>query len=78
MYEIFKDLPDALKNNENFPLRISYRPTNSVPILPNIQTSKGKNIDELLINESKNGLNEKLKEYVFPESRTKNFNYQLK
>ena len=48
MNELFKDLPDALKNNENFPLRISYRPVNSVPILPNIQTSDNKNIDEIL------------------------------
>ena len=40
MYELFKDLPDALENNENFPLRISYRPKNSLPILPNIQTVK--------------------------------------
>ena len=33
MYEIFSDLPDALENNANFPLRISYRPQNSMPIL---------------------------------------------
>ena len=44
MYELFKDLPDALSNNENFPLRISYRPKNSVPILPDIQTSKTKEL----------------------------------
>ena len=72
MYELFKDLPDALKNNEYFHLRISYRPKNSIPILPNIQTNETKNIDELMINESKIGLNEKLKEYVFPEFKDKN------
>ena len=48
MYELFKDLPDALKNNENFHLRISYRPKNSVPILPNIQETDSKNVDEIL------------------------------
>ena len=26
MYQLFKDLPEALENNINFPLRISYRP----------------------------------------------------
>tara|TARA_Y100000590_G_scaffold140121_1_gene160660 strand:- start:9797 stop:13219 length:3423 start_codon:yes stop_codon:yes gene_type:complete len=72
MYELFKDLPDALKNNQYFHERISFRPKNSVPILPNIQTDKKENIDDLLINESKIGLSEKLKEYVLPESKGKN------
>ena len=66
MYELFKDIPDALENNENFAYRISYRPTNSVPILPNIQTSEVKNVNELLTRDSKKGLKEKLLEYVFP------------
>ena len=72
MNELFKDLPDALKNNINFPLRISYRPINSVPILPNIQTNETRNVDEILNNESILGLNEKLKDYVIPESKNKN------
>jgi len=72
MYELFKDLPEALKNNEYFHQRISYRPKNSIPILPNIQTNETKNVDELLISESKIGLSEKLKEYVFPEFKEKN------
>ena len=62
IYDLFRDLPEALKNNENFPLRISYRPKNSAPILPNIQTADSKNIDEILKEESKSGLNDKLKE----------------
>ena len=27
MYELFSDLPEALENNFNLPLRCSYRPT---------------------------------------------------
>ncbi len=72
MSDLFKDLPDALKNNENFPLRISYRPKNSAPILPNIQTTNSKSIDEILKEESKSGLNDKLKEYVLPELKDNN------
>lgn len=68
MYELFKDLPDALKNNANFPFRISYRPKNSAPVLPNIQTDQIKNVDDLLIKESKEGLKNKLDEYVFPNT----------
>jgi len=64
MYQLFNDLPDALENNVNFPLRVSYRPKNSPPVLPNIQTSKVKNVDELLIKDSSEGLKEKLNTYV--------------
>ena len=70
MHELFKVLPDALKNNENFHLRISYRPKNSSPILPNIQETDSKNVDDILKEESILGLKEKLKEYVFPELKS--------
>ena len=69
MYDLFKDLPDALENNKNFPLRISFRPINSAPILPQIQTEKDINVNVLLKNESKEGLKIKLKEYVLPENQ---------
>jgi len=71
MYQLFQDLPEALKNNANFPLRISYRPKNSLPVLPNIQTSKTENVDDLLIKESTEGLKEKFEEYVFPNCNPK-------
>ena len=45
MYETFRDLPEALENNVNFPFRISYRPRNSLPVLPNIETEKIKDVD---------------------------------
>ena len=66
MYQLFNDLPEALENNANFPFRVSYRPKNSPPVLPNIQTSKVKNVDELLTRDSEEGLKEKLNVYVFP------------
>ena len=74
MCKLFQDLPEALENNINFPLRISYRPRNSSPVLPNIQTDKIKNVDDLLIKESTEGLKEKLNEYVFPSANQKNKN----
>ncbi len=72
MYQLFNDLPEALENNANFPFRVSYRPKNSLPVLPNIQTSKVKNVDDLLFKDSFEGLKEKLKEYVIPYSSEKN------
>jgi len=74
MCKLFQDLPEALENNINFPLRISYRPRNSSPVLPNIQTNKIKNVDDLLIKETEEGLKEKLEEYVFPYANQKNIN----
>ena len=73
MCELFKDLPDALENNFNFPLRISYRPNNSPPILPNIQTKNVTNVDELLVKESTDGLQEKLNEYILPLCTNQDF-----
>ena len=72
MYKLFEDLPDALENNASFPYRISYRPKNSLPVLPDIQTSEVKNVDELLIKDSVEGLKEKLDVYVFPNSSQNN------
>jgi len=66
MYRLFHDLPDALENNANLPYRISFRPKDSPPILPNIQTSQAENIDDLLIKESQAGLDEKLNKYILP------------
>ena len=48
MYKLFNDLPHALENNANFPFRISYRPKNSIPVLPNIQKSKTESVDGVL------------------------------
>ena len=64
MHKVFSDLPEALENNKYFPYRFSYRPKNSFPVLPNIQTKESDDIDTLLRKESFSGLDEKLKEYV--------------
>jgi DNA polymerase-3 subunit alpha len=71
MCDLFKDMPDALENNKNFPLRISFRPTSSAPVLPEIQTKKDINVNDLLKKESIEGLKAKLTEYVFPENKDK-------
>ena len=40
MSELFIDIPEALENNYNFPIRCNFRPLFSKPILPNISSSK--------------------------------------
>ncbi len=64
MSELFADLPEALENNYNFPLRCNFRPLFSNPILPNISQDKGGDADEILKTESLEGLRTKF-EKVF-------------
>ncbi len=64
MSELFFDLPEALENNYNFPLRCNFRPLFSNPILPNISKDKGGDADEILKKESLEGLKTKF-EKVF-------------
>ncbi|MDC0518164.1 DNA polymerase III subunit alpha [Candidatus Pelagibacter sp.] len=63
MSELFADLPEALENNYNFPLRCSFRPLFSKPILPNISSEKGGNADEILKKDSLEGLNDKFEKF---------------
>ena len=56
MMELFVDIPEALENNYNFPLRCNFRPLFSNPILPNISSEKGGNADDVLKKDSLHGL----------------------
>ncbi len=64
MSELFADLPEALENNYNFPLRCNFRPLFSNPILPNISQDKGGDADDFLRKDSLDGLKAKF-EKVF-------------
>jgi len=59
MTELFADIPEALENNYNFPLRCNFRPLFSNPILPNISSDKDGNADDLLTKYSSEGLIDK-------------------
>ena len=72
MCKLFSDLPEALENNFNFPFKISYKPSRSLPTLPNVQNNNFNNPDEQLSDLAKQGLKEKLKEYVYPSSSEDN------
>jgi DNA polymerase-3 subunit alpha len=56
MTELFADLPEALENNYNFPLRCNFRPLFSNPILPNISSEEGGNAHDVLKKDSLHGL----------------------
>ncbi len=63
MVDLFSDLPEALENNYNFPLRCNYKPEFSKPVLPNISSDKSGNADEIIENDSIEGLKEKFLNY---------------
>jgi len=73
MTELFADIPEALENNYNFPLRCNFRPLSSNPILPNISTDKDGNADDLLTKYSLEGLRDKfLKVFNVKDSELEN------
>ena len=59
MSQLFADIPEALENNYSFPLRCSFRPLFSKPILPNISTTEDGNASDIIKKDSLNGLKEK-------------------
>tara|TARA_Y100000590_G_scaffold97109_1_gene110420 strand:- start:89 stop:3505 length:3417 start_codon:yes stop_codon:yes gene_type:complete len=59
MVKKFTDLPEALENNFNLPIKCSFRPLPSKPILPNISSEKDGNAENLLLKESNDGLIQK-------------------
>ncbi len=63
MIDLFKDLPEALENNFNLPIRCSFKPNFSKPILPSISSSE-KNPNDMLKQLSLEGLKNKFK-FVF-------------
>jgi DNA polymerase III subunit alpha len=63
MSELFSDIPEALENNYNFPLRCNFRPLFSKPILPNISSSEDGDASDILIKDSLEGLKEKFKKF---------------
>ena len=56
MYQLFFDLPEALKNNYNLPLRCSYRPISSKPLLPDIGSKGNFTANDILKQEAEEGL----------------------
>ena len=69
--ELFKDLPEALINNYNFPIRFNFKPKKSKPILPYIASSKDSSIETELSNQATKGLNERLENFIFTKNKKK-------
>ena len=69
MSELFSDLPEALANNFNFPIRFSFKPESSKPVLPNIISNENVSADNVLLKESIEGLNDKSKIFLNKDNK---------
>ena len=83
--DLFKDIPEALENNYNFPKKFSFKPKNTKPILPSISLGKNKTAEEELLMQAQSGLENRLKNFIFqknknedPEKLRKLYNDRLK
>ncbi len=68
--DLYKDLPEALENNYNFPLRFNYKLKKLEPKLPSIKISSNLSEKEELLSQSKIGLKNRLENFVFKQNKS--------
>ncbi len=64
LQKIYSDIPEALENNYNFPLRFNFKPKKSKPILPSISSNINKSVEQELMDQAKKGLDKRFKNFV--------------
>ena len=66
--KLFKDLPEALENNYNFPKRFSFKPKKSKPILPSLSNTKNISAEDELSFQANQGLENRLKNFILKKN----------
>ena len=64
MIALFKDIPEALENNYNFPFRFNFKPKKSAPVLPTIKTENNITVEKELLIQAQAGLKNRLENYI--------------
>ena len=72
--KLYKDIPEALENNYNFPLRFNFKPKKSKPILPSISGNKDTSVEKQLMDQAKKGLEKRLKNFIPKRNKEKSSN----
>ena len=70
--DLFKDIPEALENNYNFPKKFSFKPKNTKPILPSLTLGKNKTAEEELLAQAQSGLDNRFKNFIVFKNKDKN------
>ena len=71
--KLFKDIPEALENNYNFPKRFSFKPKKTKPKLPSLILQKNNSVEKELLIQAKHGLENRLKNFILPKHENKNY-----
>ena len=71
LVELFKDIPEALENNYNFPYRFNFKPKKSVPVLPTIETKENITVEQELLFQAKEGLKNRLDNFILKKNKEK-------
>ncbi len=66
---LYKDLPEALENNYNFPLRFNYKPKKSKPILPSISSDNNISAEKELMDQAQKGLLKRLNNFILKKNK---------
>ena len=69
--KLYSDIPEALENNYNFHLRFNFKPKKSKPILPSIASNRNKSPENELINQARDGLEKRFKNYITKKNNSK-------
>ena len=78
MVTLFKDIPEALENNYNFPYRFNFKPKKSSPVLPTIKTENNITVEDELLSQAKIGLKNRLENYILKKNLKLNKEVTLK
>jgi len=68
---LYSDIPEALENNYNFPLRFNFKPKKSKPILPSISDDQNTSVENELMEQAKRGLKDRLNNFIFKKDKEK-------
>ena len=71
---LYKDIPEAIENNNNFPLRFNFKPKKSKPILPSIITNQKLSVQDQLKAQAQQGLDYRLQNFIVKKNKEKNEN----
>ncbi|MFL2889392.1 MAG: DNA polymerase III subunit alpha [Pelagibacteraceae bacterium] len=75
---LYHDIPEALENNYNFPFRFNFKPKKSNPVLPSIKTNTNQSVKEDLLKLSKQGLENRLNNFILKKKDIHNKNETIK
>ena len=66
--KLYSDIPEALENNYKFPLRFSFKPKKSKPILPSIANNNSNSPEDEIFKLAKEGLENRIENFIIKKN----------